>query len=431
MPHSNILSIINKLKSDNSRLFKEQVLKENIDNKLLQSVLVRTLGSHIQYYQRKIPVYTPNSTGTLELIKALEQLNDLADRKYTGNAAIDYLTKILSSVHSDDAKVIELIIKKDLDCGVQIATVNKIWKGLVSEFNTMLCTPINDKLVEKLKWPQIAQCKMDGLRVNIVVVGDTVTFYSRNGKTFDLLGNLEQEFIKIANGQDLVFDGELLVDNNGKDADRQTGNGILNKCQKGTATKEEADNVVTTLWDIIPYHKWLSEKDTTPYTERFALLNSFNFPDKIRIVESKLVYSIDEAQTISDDYIKQGLEGIILKDPSTIWEAKRSKGQLKIKAEEIASLVVVGIQEGNGKYTGQVGSLICETSDGKLKVSVGSGLNDEDRLSITNADIGRIIEVKYNTLIKSKGKETSSLFLPRFLGFREDIDVADILEHLK
>ncbi len=436
--YSNILSIIEQLKSDNSRLFKEQVLKDNVDNQLLKSVLIRALGSHIQYYQRKIPQYTPNFDGSLELIEALEKLNDLADRKVTGNAAIAYLSDILSNVHEDDAKVIELIIKKDLDCGVQTSTVNKVWKGLIPEFETMLCSPVTDKLIEQMKFPAIVQLKMDGGRVNVVVNNGIVTFFTRNGKTFDIQGQLEQEFLAAANGKNLVFDGELLIDNNGLDESRKVGNGIFNRLIKNTADKEDCDRVVITLWDVIQYDKWVDEKDPTSYSDRFALLNSLSFDKRIRIVESTTVNSFEEAQIICDDYISKGFEGVIIKDPSSIWEPKRSKQQVNLKAEEEATLRIIGIQEHN-KRSGQVGSLLCETEDGKLQVSVGSGLNDLDRVNITEADIGKIVVVKYNEVITSKGKDKASLFLPRFpklnakdpLEFRLDVDVADTLSHLK
>ena len=168
-----VISIVEELKSTNSRLEKEAILKKHVDNSLLKSVLIRTLASHIQYYQRKIPAYVTNGKN-VELIEALERMNDLADRKVTGNKAIEFLSNILSDVSADDAKVIQLIIKKDLDCGVSTPTVNKIWKDLIPTFDTMLCTPMNDKVLAKMVYPAIAQKKLDGLRCNVVVKGDTM-----------------------------------------------------------------------------------------------------------------------------------------------------------------------------------------------------------------------------------------------------------------
>jgi|LakMenE18May11ns_1017448.scaffolds.fasta_scaffold9959694_85 ATP-dependent DNA ligase len=422
-----IYSIIEQLRSTNSRLGKETILEANVNNDLLKSVLTRTFAPHINYYQRKIPAYS--TSGNLDLKEALEQLNDLADRKVTGNKAIEFLSNILSSVSARDAFVIECIIKKDLGCGIGIPTVNKIWKDLIPTFDVMLCSPLSDKVLAKIKYPAMAQLKMDGLRCNVVVKDNTVTFYSRNGKTFDLLGNLEQEFIDAARGLDVVFDGELLVTKDSKVVDRQTGNGILNKANKGTISEEEAKLVTMTVWDIISYDNWIAGKDSMIYVHRYNRLISLNLRGKINIVPSIEVRSLDEAKIVYENYYAKGYEGIILKNTDNIWEPKRSQTQIKFKGEETASLHVVGIQHGNGKYEGQIGSLICESEDGELMVNVGSGLTDEDRLRTDF--IGKIIDVKYNAKIKSKGSDTWSLFLPRFLEIRFDRDTADTIDHIK
>ena len=92
-----------------------------------------------------------------------------------------------------------------------------------------------------------------------------------------------------------------------------------------------------------------------------------------------------------------------------------------------ADLKVVAIQEGTGKYKGKIGALLCESGDGNVKVSVGSGLTDEQR-SLPESDyIGKIISVKYNTKIPNYDKSGETLFLPRFVEIRLDKDSADIL----
>jgi hypothetical protein len=48
-------------------------------------------------------------------------------------------------------------------------------------------------------------------------------------------------------------------------ADRQTGNGILNKANKGTIFKEEAATVHATVWDVIPYILFIEGQCAVPY----------------------------------------------------------------------------------------------------------------------------------------------------------------------
>jgi ATP-dependent DNA ligase len=327
-----------------------------------------------------------------------------------------------------DAQVIERIIGKDLKCGASDSTANKVWPGLVHEFPCMLCTPFDEKIATKFKFPAMAQLKMDGMRFNAIVKDGKCEFRSRNGKEINLLGNLEEEFIALARGSNLVYDGELLVVIDDKIHDRQTGNGILNKAVKGTISEAEAANVQATVWDVIPYDQFKAGVGTAQYAVRFAMLETSVLPNKIHLVESTIVASLDEAQKIFEGYLSQGQEGIILKDMSGVWQDKRVKTQVKFKAELDCDLKIVAIQPGTGKYEGMVGAYICESEDGVIKVDVGSGLSDEDR---KNFDvIGKILAVVYNARIKNRQGE-ESLFLPRAVEIREDKTSANMSAEIK
>jgi ATP-dependent DNA ligase len=268
---------------------------------------------------------------------------------------------------------------------------------------------------------------MDGMRFNAIVKDGTCVFRSRNGKEVNLLGNLEKEFIALAKGYNIVFDGELVVlsEDGMSYLDRQTGNGILNKAVKGTITAKEAAQVSATLWDLIPYENFQNGFTNHAYKNRFAVLENMRLDSgKIRIVSNEIVADLEAARTLFERYLAEGQEGIILKDPLGSWENKRSRGQIKFKGELECDLRIVGIQYGTGKYEGMVGAYICESEDGVLKVDVGSGFKDHERV-IDMSVIGKILAVKYNARIKNKqGKE--SLFLPIALEIREDKIIADM-----
>ena len=420
------------LASNPSRNFKLDYLNQHAQNETLREVVRLALDPFTQFYQRKIPAYAPNTTEHPASLQAvLPALSDLSLRLVTGHAAINYLQMVLESVAPDDAKVIERIIKKDLKCGVQVSTANDVWMGLIKEYPVMLCSPYEQKLVDKITFPAYAQMKMDGMRFNAIVRDGKVEFRSRNGKEILLLGNLEAEFAALAGPVDCVFDGELLVMDNmtGQFIDRQTGNGILNKANKGTISAEDAAKVHASVWDVIPYAYFTDGHCPTPYSTRFAKLESLvshqnSEGKKIWSVASTIVETLDQAQEIFQDYLAKGYEGIILKDGNGEWEDKRSKGQIKFKGELECDLKIVGFEQGTGKYSGQLGAIVCESSDSVVKVNVGSGFNDEQRLSFSQEIIGKIVAVKYNARITNKQGE-QSLFLPIFIELREDKDVAD------
>lgn len=432
----NLHEFFNDLAANSSRNYKIEKLEENHDNQLLMHVVRLALDPFTQFYIRKIPSYSRNSTHQ-NLPWALDKLYDLSSRSVTGNAAIAHLKDMLESLEPADAKVIERIIQKDLKCGVSIATANAVWTGLVNDYPVMLCSAFEQKLVDKVHFPAHVQLKMDGMRFNAIVRGGKVEFRSRNGKEIQLLGNLEAEFAALAGDVDCVFDGELMVmDPDGYQfLDRQTGNGILNKANKGTISAKEAAMVHATVWDVIPYIYFVDGHCPIPYSTRFAsvktMLETESSTDKkIWLVTTDVVNTLDEAKDIFEGYLAEGLEGIILKDGSGVWENKRAKHQIKFKGELECDLKIVAVEEGTGKYAGMLGAIICESSDGVVKVNVGSGFTDAHRKTLGKEIIGKIVAVKYNMRSKNKAGE-ESLFLPIFVEIRDDKDVADSSEDIK
>jgi ATP-dependent DNA ligase len=287
-------------------------------------------------------------------------------------------------------------------------------------------------LVDKINFPAYAQMKMDGMRFNAIVRSGKVEFRSRNGKQIHLLGNLEKEFAALAGDIDCVFDGELLVmhPDDIQFMDRQSGNGILNKANKGTISAEEASMVHATVWDLIPYVQFTDGYCGTPYSKRFSTLEQIvnkqkSDGKKIWTVTSTIVQTLEEAQEIFQGYLAEGFEGIILKDGAGEWEDKRSKTQIKFKGELECDLKIVAVEEGKGKAVGMLGAIICESADGIVKVNVGSGFNDAQRKQYWKENlVDKIVAVKYNARIKNKTGE-ESLFLPVFIELRDDKDVAD------
>ena len=431
-----ILQILQELEQNNSRNFKIELLTKHKDNELLKEVCRLANDPFTQFYQRKIPKYEPNTFPSENLDWALAELvEQLASRKITGNNAITHLEFILENVSESNAKVLERIIGKDLKCGVSTSTINKVWPKLIHEYPVMLCSPFDKKLIDNIKFPALAQEKCDGMRVNVIVKGEHAEFRSRNGKEITGFQALGEQFVNLAYGKDLVFDGELLViDTNGDVCPRQIGNGILNKAVKGTISPEEADRVFVVLWDQIPYENFLTGYCDLAYRYRLKgleyLIDRQAAYSRIELVETFDVLSIEQAQEIFQNYLADGKEGIILKDSSSKWESKRSKGQIKFKAELDVDLKVMAVIAGLGKYADMIGSLCCESADGVVKVYVGSGFTDEQRKADPSEYLDKIIAVKYNARIKNVSGE-ESLFLPIFLEVRNDKETADNSKDIK
>jgi len=420
-----IYQIIKQLEATNSRNEKIAILESNLNNKLLKRVLNLALNPHIQFYQRKLPDPTEQDVCTT-LDYALDQLDPLINRTITGNQAKSWLADVLGYCDDSDNEVVARVVQKDLKCGVNSSTVNKVFPGLIPEFPVMLASAYDERLVKKIKYPAFVQTKMDGMRVAIIVRSGAVEFRSRNGKEIIVEnGTLHHELKLIANnvGEDenVVLDGELLVvGKDGKYLTRKEGNGILNKCAKGTATEEEASRVRVVLWDFIPLEYFEKGFWDNPYSSRLDRLEGAVDSDYVKTVDGCIVSSLNGVNGEFQAALARGEEGIILKALDAPWEDKRSKNLIKFKNELDMEAVVVDWLEGSGKYKGKLGSLACKNGD--IEFNVGTGFSDEDRETIGREVIGKIVTVKYNEIIHSKQSDVKSLFLPVFVEIRMDKD---------
>ena len=426
------LQILHQLEAASGRLEKEAILKAHATDQTFKEVCRLTLDPLVNFYIKKLP--EPDaSKGVIqppEIIRLEHALQDLTSklcsRLLRGHDARDHVAFLLGCLTEDDREVLRRVLGRNLKCGVSESTVEKIWPDLKLSYPCMLVSPMDSKT--KLSFPMYSQVKSDGARFNAIIENRAVHYRSRNGKEIDLFGSMDHEFLEMAGGRDLVFDGELLVVGpDGKPLDRKTGNGLLTKFQKGTGSKTVAASLRAVVWDLIPLEEFRKGKGTQTYRERYmALLAALQTPgvSKVVGVETTTVQSLDQALDIYKRKVAEGEEGLVLKDPKGPWEDKRVKHQIKLKEVLDADLKVVGFTPGEGKYAGKIGSLMVESSDGKVKTSVGTGLSDADRSLPFSHYEGRIVEIRYNARITDKKTGETSLFLPVFECVRVDKDVA-------
>jgi hypothetical protein len=427
-----ILQILNDLNSTKSSNEKTTILLSHADNQTLKEVCHLTYDPQIRFFIKKRPEST--STGNKPLSETLVELvGVIASRAKTGNAAIEFVQELLNSSSISDQEVIYRILERDLKCGTGTSIINKVWKKLVPDYPILLCNKFNVKTESKIKYPAILQTKMDGSRLNLEFDnGNCISITTRNGNLISIPKSFSN--ITLVNKSRFIVDGELLYAPKGIIANRKLGNGFVNKAIKGTISEEESDNLLFVCWDYIPYEDFIQESSAIRYDVRFESLEfMFEGVENIKVVDSKYVNNKEEVLEQYQKNLDIGLEGCILKNSDAIWSSKRSNDYLKLKNESTADLICVGFEFGaeRTQFENMLGSLICETSDGLLRVNVGSGFKHlKGERDNPEQYVGKIIEVKYNEVISSKGSNLKSLFLPIYSQTRIDKDIANSLDEL-
>lgn len=433
-----IYEIIKKLSQTTKILEKEKILTENKDNLLLKEVFRLAYSSDVKFWIKNFESnLTPKKTESLD--SSLKLLEPIMKREITGNKAREHLEYIFSIC--EEPQIIGLIIKKDLKCGVNTKLINKIWKGLLYEPPYCRCNTLSEKTIKKIHFPAFSQVKADGTYFSISVTKDSVEYMSRSGEVYDFLGFPDNEFKELARNKDLVFMGEALYLKDGI-ADRETGNGVIQKAGKNTITSDEANNIVFKIWDVVTLDEFYDRISNTPYKDRFEQLNKlYNTTDdrymarnKISIIKTNIINSYEEALIHYNSCINDGEEGSIIKDFNALWKDHTSPLQIKIKIEFDVDLKIIGFNKGKdgSKYQNTLGSLICTSSDGLIQVDV-SGFKEDVRFDIWDNKskyLNSTVEITVFGTTKDKKSNSYSLYLPRFKSFRFDKNNCDSLKRI-
>ena len=212
---------------------------------------------------------------------------------------------------------------------------------------------------------RVYELKYDGFRAVVALSGGELAMWSRNEI------DLAPRFPKVADAlrklkvPEVVLDGEIV-------ALDEEGRSRFQLLQQG-------NREIIVLFDIL----WLDGHDLRhlPYADRRELLEkTLRRPPALVRISEQLDMSGDRALLHAAEH---GLEGVIAKRRSSVYEARRSKEWLKIKAVNEQELVVVGWNPSTHSSK-EIGSLHLAVmgDDGELHYAgkVGTGFSYNQRV---------------------------------------------------
>lgn len=374
--------------------------------KSLENTLKSYIGSSSQSEEFFVnEIYKPLkfSKKRFKKIEWIQILKELAGKCQSSNE-LDYYLQFIT---------------KSLTIGLSIQGYNKVAEKMskvkIPKFDCMRCSSMGDSQIDFNNC--FVSVKKDGVNATF----HNGTFFTRNGGAV-LLPKQQLELDNIF--KDFVVFGELVS------TSRQSSSGLVTSALKlGVCSTLPVDTLKLHIFDILPKEDFEQKNfENFPFYKRVEMLSQFKSGENYEIIEHHKSTSIDDVYSWNEHYYSQGEEGIIANDYNAIFEFSRSKFRSKIKAEYDGEFKIVSYNP-HSKKENWIGSLIIESSDGKIRCSVGSGFSEEDRLEVmSNIEnyIGKICTVKYNAV----DKKTNSLFLPVFKEMRCDKDEANTYEEL-
>ena len=411
-------NVIQKLESDNSSLFKQSVIKDNIDNVDFIEGAKMALDPLVTFGVKQVPFSETDGPGVDDIEVGMVFIK-LIKRTLTGHAARDAIQELCDKATNEQWNDwYRRILIKDLRCGTGAKLINKVKADTVPLFGCMLAHD-GAKHPKKIAGECYVEYKYDGVRVIAIVQNGSATLHSRNGKLLENFPHIEEALSK-PEFEGLVFDGEVMSE------DFQT---LMKQVhRKEGAQTEDSYLAVFDMLTLEEFDAGGTELNAVERRQRIVNLSDL-FTYRIQLVDATLIdMDTDEGQVKFQEMNKraldEGYEGLMIKPIKEGYKCKRSHAWLKIKPFIEVTLEVVALEEGTGKNEGLLGALVVEgEDDGKFfKLNVGSGLTDENREQIwanQDAVIGQLVEIRADAATQSQDAEdTWSLRFPRFKTFR-------------
>lgn len=398
-----VIDILESLESDNSRLFKEEVLRRNTSKKLLKQVFVAVGDPYTNFYVNKFKAPKPLAAAAVSddgaIMSFLDLLNnDLATRNLTGNAAKAAVESFFSGLDARQAKWCTRILLRNLRVGASESLVDKTWPGAIAKFSVQLAESLESRhetgkgivISEPVAYPVRVEPKLDGLRCIAIKRNGAVTMFTRSGSLIETLPTIKAA-LEAAPWDDFVLDGEAM----GKDWNESASVVMSHK------TAKDDSGIVYNVFDAMVFDDWRDQANDSPLEDRIALAKEL-----VAQVASEHVVQVggitakdqDALMKFYGKAIESGFEGIMVKKLGSPYIFKRSDSVMKLKPVSTYEGVIVGHYEGNrgSKREGLWGGFLVVMPNGVV-TKVGGGYNDKIRAEISidpDSWIGKIVEVE-------------------------------------
>ena len=343
-----------------------------------------------------------NNTGKDEVVKSVQMfINDIENEVFKG--------------------FIGEIITKKYKCGITAKFASEIIPDVIKKEHQVM---LANKFKDELKEPMQMSLKLDGIRCSCLIDDSGMKFLSRQGKEIKGLIQIKMA-LEDMGLEGYMLDGELIKINHNNLPSEENFKLTTSIVSSDSNNKKDLEYVI---FDIVPLEDYNNRNCKLTYEERKKLIiDKINIGNQfVRLVPMYgIAESTEQVYSVLEDVVNQNLEGLMLNSLTGLYKfGKRSNDLLKVKKFDSCDIYCTGIEEGEGKYAGTLGKIICDYKGYQLRV--GSGFTDEQRdyyWKHKSKIVNRIVEIKY--FEESSDKDGNlSLRFPVFKCVRDKDEVS-------
>lgn len=355
--------------------------------------------------------------GELALFDSIFECCDYLSRlRGLDDATLRQVKLLLKKCEPEERELYIKLLSKTLRLGITAKSVNKAIPNLIPIWEVQQSFPIDSYPLEPDTEFWLTQ-KLNGVRA---------TFYQgrlrgRSGAEFKGLEYITKE-IMFAALAGFTLDGELTLKEKGSLSDNEAfrvATGIIN------SDTDDKSGICYTIFDVIPTQFFESNEKRLNYSVRRLVLDEL--AKSLKDVESVSVLPVlyhgkdqDQIPILLDKMVEEDKEGLMV-NLDVPYQRKRHRGILKVKRFYTMDLPIVRCEEGTGRLSGTLGSVVVDFKGNE--VNVGTGFSDEQRAMFWNDRdnlVGKLCEVKYKEVSSDKKTGDESLQFPVFVGIRDD-----------
>jgi ATP-dependent DNA ligase len=260
----------------------------------------------------------------------------------------------------------------------------------------------------KIKFPAFVQKKYDGIRCLAYLKNGKVILESRKGTEFANFDVLKSQLTKVLAKlpSNFYLDGELYTPN----MDFEVISGVIRLSEKNCSDhyRQLINQIEYHIYDFYDSKQpLLTCKNRAEFLAGVLNINSTEAP-LCKPVETIVVNELNDVKKYHDKFVKEGYEGIMVRDMDGPYETnKRSKYLQKYKEFMEEEFKIVGFHEGGGDETGAI-VWECKTDDGKIFSARPKGTVESRKQLFEDGSkyIGKLLTVIF--------QEYSSDGIPRF-----------------
>lgn len=390
----NVFDVLESVEQMSGKNEKIKILEQNKSDQL-SDLLHAALRFDKKFHIKKFNIASCGDDNVDRHDEFMQLLTTLELRKKTGHSAIDAVESFFATLGRTQAKWYARVLRKDLQCGVNVSTANKA-KYKIPVFELMLAKDAKKckKIKEIVKSGGYMSPKLDGYRC--MAENNTEDgLRSRNGTSYENFPTIVQT-LQTLGDLDIVLDGEIMSDD-------------FNSMQQtafSSTSKKSVGDVTLYVFDVVPRNEWEARSFKSTTSERIVLKDKFKDTlaaagiTNIQVVDHIYVDSIEDAFAYEQQCIADGYEGAMFIPDIPYYVGRKSNKLMKFKTMMSMECEVVGIYEGINKYIGMMGGLNLRQENSRT-CDCGSGFNDEQRQEFWNNPdqvVGRLVEIKYQEL---------------------------------